>query len=183
MAFGSRRTSRSIIVKLIPIAVKYRNAGSAVLHLQGAGLNVLVGGDAQDGIWRRLITSGRLPQADTFRCSHHGGSTGPNTGAALSEVLATVRPREVIVSVGTNNQHGHPLAAVVGAARLSGARVMCTEATAQCHPALTGSVQCAGDIVLSTATAGTGYTISPDPLTHHKSIVRLNQPLCAPPAL
>lgn len=154
-----------------------RNAGSAVLHLLGEGMSVLVGGDAQDGIWRRLIASGRLPQADTFRCSHHGGHTGPDTGGALSEVLAVVKPQEVVISVGSENDYGHPLPTVVGAVRDHGARVMCTEVTARCHAALSGTEKCAGEIVLR-ADASVGYVVSPNLLEHQLSINLYAQALC-----
>jgi hypothetical protein len=78
-----------------------------------------------------LLNDG-LGEADLVRWPHHGADLhGDNDGAIASKLLATARPRFVIISVGTRNRYGHPSTRVVETARQASV-VVCTGRTQQC---------------------------------------------------
>jgi competence protein ComEC len=151
-----------------------RNHGSAVVHIQGAGSNALVGGDADGRVWERLRHEAKLPAATVLRCSHHGGSIEGVQGAISSrDLYEVVRPKVVIISAGTTNRYGHPAEATVREARAAGARVMCTQATPRCSAPAGTERPCAGDVTLHLDSG----RVAPDEVTHGASMMAL-RPLC-----
>ena len=92
------------------------------------------------------VSAGRYPPI-FLSVPHHGGNVADRRRRGESYVeyearvqedltwlySAGVRCRFAIVSVGTNNQYGHPNAKAISALRSSGAHVLCTQITPQCH--------------------------------------------------
>lgn len=79
------------------------NEWSIVLHVDTTGYDFLFMSDAQAANERAIMESGLNYRADIFRASHHGSSD------ANSKVfLETIRPKYSIISVGADNDYGHP---------------------------------------------------------------------------
>ena len=81
-------------------------------------LSVLLTADAESDVLRRLD----LGPVDVLKVSHHG-SADPG----LPALLARLRPRVAIVSVGARNPYGHPVPATLAALRAAGADVHRTD--------------------------------------------------------
>ncbi len=96
------------------------NEGSVVVALEYGAFRALLPGDA--GLAFEAELAARLPRATLLKVAHHGsaGATGP-------ELLAAVRPRVCVVSVGPN-RFGLPDARVLAALRRSGCDVFRTDA-------------------------------------------------------
>jgi Metallo-beta-lactamase superfamily len=112
------------------------NATSAVLVLTLGRTRIVYAGDATIEEWNAIRSKrgGRALVCDVLTVPHHGGRV--HTADAELDVLYThcVRPRFVIVSVGTGNRHKHPrqdvfraLSAVPG-----GCTPLCTQITDKC---------------------------------------------------
>jgi competence protein ComEC len=95
------------------------------------GLSVLLTADAESDVLDRLD----LGHVDVLKVSHHG-SADPG----LPALLARLRPRVAIVSVGARNPYGHPVPATLAALRAAGADVHRTdrEGTVVVEPARDG---------------------------------------------
>jgi len=115
------------------------NQTSAVLHLSCAGRRVIFSGDATIDAWEWLArkSSERKPlPCDIMTIPHHGGaiSTSRTQETACQRRLYTdlIRPEFGIVSVGSNNQDGHPNTKAIRALIDAGVKVLCTQMTEQC---------------------------------------------------
>ena len=111
------------------------NACSAVLRVWRGGTAVLVGGDAPLSSWVRLESNRRA--AGVIRVPHHGGEIrdGGADWKQFADLYDAVEAGVAVVSVGTNNGHGHPLPDHVISARRGGhCRLLCTQLTPRCHP-------------------------------------------------
>lgn len=75
----------------------------------------LLEGDAEKPVERRIVA--QHPEAMLLKVAHHGSASGTST-----DLLATVRPRYAVISVGARNVYGHPRREVLG--RLENARVI-----------------------------------------------------------
>lgn len=78
-------------------------------------------GDAGPGVERRVAAG--LPRGGDhiLVAPHHGGR-----GALTPQLLAALRPRVVVISVGCHNRFGMPFPEVLARARAAGARVLTT---------------------------------------------------------
>jgi len=83
---------------------KTANEASMVLRLSHAGKKFLFTADTTTETWEKLTTSGGV-SADVLQASHHGAESGFHP-----DIMKTVQPQVVVVSVG-KNQFGHPHAA------------------------------------------------------------------------
>ena len=111
-----------------------QNPTSAVLFLDVKNHRVIFAADSEFAQWQEIWRkSGRLLfSCDILAVPHHAGSsksTEQQLRSLFTEVLA---PRVVIVSVGTNNTHGHPRSDVIQAISARGIKVICTQITKQC---------------------------------------------------
>ena len=97
------------------------NDTSVVLLGEANGRRFLLTGDAEDDVDPSLLARG-LPKLDVLKVAHHGSATA--TSAAL---LAATRPTVALISVGADNDYGHPTAATLGRLRDAGARVYRTD--------------------------------------------------------
>jgi competence protein ComEC len=97
------------------------NDVSIVLLGEANGRRFLLTGDAEDDVDPSLLARG-LPRLDVLKVAHHGSATA--TSAAL---LAATRPAVALISVGADNDYGHPAPATLGRLRDVGARVYRTD--------------------------------------------------------
>lgn len=81
-----------------------RNASSCVLHVRASGLSVLLPGDIERAVERRVARkfAGELA-ADVLIAPHHGSNTSSSYA-----LLKKVSPRLAIISAGYKNAFGHP---------------------------------------------------------------------------
>jgi competence protein ComEC len=113
---------------LSPVASLVRpdqiNDASIVLLLQAPGLTVLALGDAEPAAQERLAALlARSPPAwrvDVVKVAHHGS-------ASQSErLISLLAPPLAVISVGADNDYGHPASATVDAYRAVGSTVLTT---------------------------------------------------------
>jgi competence protein ComEC len=97
------------------------NDTSIVLLGEADGRRFLLTGDAEEVVDPELLAGG-LPRIDVLKVAHHGSATA--TSAAL---LAATRPAIALVSVGTDNDYGHPAPSTLARLRDSGVRVYRTD--------------------------------------------------------
>lgn len=90
---------------LAPMSGKYDdlNDYSAVLKLQYGQTKFLFMGDAGILSEKEMLNSGEDLKADVIKIGHHGSSS-----ATSDEFLDAVQPRAAVISVGRNNDYGHP---------------------------------------------------------------------------
>jgi len=101
-----------------PVAGVDPNLRSVVLRVDGPGLSVLLGADAES----EVLTPLEPGAVQVLKVSHHG-SDDPG----LAELLADVGPSLAVVSVGAGNPFGHPAPATLGKLAASGAQVLRTD--------------------------------------------------------
>jgi len=65
------------------------------------GTTALLEGDAEKAVERRVV--GEHPEAMLLKVAHHGSATSTS-----KDLLAAVRPRYAVISVGVRNVYGHP---------------------------------------------------------------------------
>jgi competence protein ComEC len=78
------------------------NNSSVVVLLQARGLRLLLAGDIETEAQERLVASGVPLAADVLKFPHHG------SGRQSIRFLRAVRARIATVSVGEQNDYGHP---------------------------------------------------------------------------
>lgn len=104
------------------------NRSSCVLSIRGPGLSLLLGGDIDTAVERRLVSQG-LQRHDVLVAPHHGSSS-----SSSRELINTVRPLLVLISAAADNRYAFPHqevlaryaaadAPVRSTARLGGVRV------------------------------------------------------------
>ncbi len=76
--------------------------GLSVLCTAGS-YDVLITGDMNDVVERRLLKYKDLPDIELLMVGHHGSSTSTS-----EELLLAVKPEQAVISVGRNNSYGHP---------------------------------------------------------------------------
>lgn len=74
-----------------------------VVLLRYGNLAVMLTGDMETKVERRLIISGEDLDADVFKAGHHGSKT-----SSSDELLSAVSPEAAIIQVGAKNRYGHP---------------------------------------------------------------------------
>jgi competence protein ComEC len=159
-----------------------RNLASIVFRGSVYGRSLLISGDADGRVWRRLIEESKTVQADILRWPHHGGTFQRASGASIEQLLDAVQPTHVLVSVGTRNRYGHPNQEVIAAISCR-ARLACTEVTGKCHDklALPHATPCGGH--LSFTVYPDGRLVAAGGWTDHDAVVASwNHPMCVPPS-
>jgi competence protein ComEC len=78
------------------------NANSVVLRLRHLGHCFLLAGDAEEPTERALVASGLGP-CEVLKVAHHGSEY-----SSSDAFLAAVQPRYALISVGGDNDYGHP---------------------------------------------------------------------------
>lgn len=94
------------------------NNASTVVLARSRGVRMLLTGDVEPEAQRALLTAGRpLGPVDVLKVAHHGSAY------QAIELLAAVRPRAALVSVGADNDYGHPAPGTLRQLHRSGALV------------------------------------------------------------
>ncbi len=124
------------------------NETSAVVVLCCGKRKIVFPGDSSIGDWRRVRSRlGGPISADVLSVPHHGGNVAGRRQNNESTVKYSARVQQdlkwlysegvrckfAVISVGTINGYGHPKANTISALRSSGAHVLCTQITRQCH--------------------------------------------------
>lgn len=90
------------------------NSQSIVLQIDHDGSSVLLTGDTNVSVWREYIMYESINQIKSLvlLASHHGSFTFFNENRDqdydYTQHLKKISPAITIISVGSNNQHGHP---------------------------------------------------------------------------
>jgi competence protein ComEC len=98
-----------------PISPEPKNNDSMVLQVTYGNTSVLLEGDAEKAVERR-IASLHYPKADLLKVGHHGSATSTTT-----EILKSLKPSFAVISVGFRSSFGLPKPDVLQ--RLQDARV------------------------------------------------------------
>jgi competence protein ComEC len=97
------------------------NNASLVVQAEHGGVRVLLTGDIEPPAQDALLASGADLRADFLKVPHHGSAF---QSAAL---VRAVRPRAAIISVGRDNDYGHPAPSALALMASAGARVARTD--------------------------------------------------------
>ena len=103
-------------------SVKNVHEATLVTELVFASSTALLMGDAEAALERQIVASGDDLHAEVLKVGHHGSKT--STSAAL---LAAVRPKFAVISVGRKNRYGHPHQEVLDRLEAAGVRVFRTD--------------------------------------------------------
>lgn len=103
------------------------NNNSVVARLQFGAVRFLFTGDLEEAGRARMLAEhpGDALRAEVLKVAHHGSRNGTDT-----RLLRTVRPRYAVLSLGKNNEYGHPHRETLAALRAAGlpaARVLRTD--------------------------------------------------------
>lgn len=122
---------------------KDRNQGSGVLVLECQDSRVLFPGDAGQLAFTAIVKrmgNGKPVHCDIVSAPHHCGKLARSERRAEGFAncyewfySSVVSAKYVVVSAGSDNTYDHPRPEHLAAAKASGAVVMCTQITPQCH--------------------------------------------------
>jgi competence protein ComEC len=104
-----------------PVGLEPKNNDSMVLHVSYGDTSVLLEGDAEKAVERR-IASLHHPHADLLKVGHHGSAT-----STTPEILAAVRPTYAVISLGFRTSFGFPKPDVLARLQASGVHVYRTD--------------------------------------------------------
>jgi competence protein ComEC len=160
-----------------------RNRASVVMKVTANdSFTALYTGDTDDAVLRRIADQGtETLSADLLVVPHHGGSWQSSSPPLMQlvDLYEAVDPAVAVFSVGAKNRYGHPRPDQLTVPRERGVRVMCTQATVTCHPAISshaGDPGCAGDVRVRVTPQG--YEIWPPARDHRTRIEQWFQPHC-----
>jgi len=115
------------------------NQNSMVLRITYGWFSLLLMGDADTVVEKRLVSSGFNLSSQILKVGHHGG-----TSASRPEFLEKIKPLISIISVGEGNYYGYPTKRTLEALQAVGSGVYRTDTC--------------GDIIITTD--GLYYTLS-----------------------
>lgn len=98
------------------------NDSSIVLRIDYGEISFLFTGDAEDWSEYMMIDAGVNLKANVLKVSHHGSGT-----ASTEEFLRAVQPEYAVISVGKNNEYGHPHKNVLDRLTTTGAKILRTD--------------------------------------------------------
>lgn len=99
------------------------NYNSLVIHIKMKQRNVLLMGDANIAVEKKLLDAGRLPnRIDTLIVGHHGWHN-----ASSEALLKQLKPSQAIISINANNGRGYPHASVLQRLQQHGATISRTD--------------------------------------------------------
>lgn len=85
-----------------------KNDNSIVLYSEICGYNFLFTGDISSSIEKQIINDNPDISVDVLKVAHHGSKT-----SSCEEFISTITPQYAIISVGENNNYGHPDESVI----------------------------------------------------------------------
>jgi competence protein ComEC len=104
-----------------PVGLEPKNNDSMVLRVSYRGTSVLLEGDAEKVVERR-IASLHPEHADLLKVGHHGSAT-----STTPEILEATHPTYAVISVGYRNSFGLPKASVIERLQAAGVHVYRTD--------------------------------------------------------
>ncbi|MGB8115157.1 MAG: ComEC/Rec2 family competence protein [Candidatus Sulfotelmatobacter sp.] len=104
-----------------PVGLEPKNNDSMVLHVSYGATSVLLEGDAEKAVERR-IASLHPDHADLLKVGHHGSNT-----STTPEILEAIHPAYALISVGFRNSFGLPKPSVLERLQTSGVHVYRTD--------------------------------------------------------
>jgi competence protein ComEC len=104
-----------------PVGPKPTNNDSMVLRVSVGNSSVLLEGDAEKQVERRIAAL-HHPTANLIKVGHHGSDN-----ATTPELVAATRPQFAVISVGSGNSFGLPKFEILGRLANAGARVYRTD--------------------------------------------------------
>jgi competence protein ComEC len=104
-----------------PVGLEPKNNDSMVLHVTYGETSVLLEGDAEKAVERRIASQHHF-HADLLKVGHHGGAT-----STTPEILAAVKPSFAVISLGFRTNFGFPKPEVLQRLQASGAQVYRTD--------------------------------------------------------
>ena len=104
-----------------PVGLEPRNNDSMVLQVSYGKTSVLLEGDAEKAVERR-IASLHHPRADLLKVGHHGSAT-----STTPEILQSAKPSFAVISVGFRTSFGLPKPDVLARLQASGAHIYRTD--------------------------------------------------------
>ena len=84
------------------------NNGSVVAELRSGRFSALLTGDAELPVEAMLLARGAVGDVDLLKVGHHG-----STSSSSEAFLAALQPGVALISVGADNDYGHPHAATL----------------------------------------------------------------------
>jgi competence protein ComEC len=84
------------------------NNNSVVTRLAYGAMTVLLTGDIEAEVEHQLVAQGTPLRSTVLKAAHHGGCS-----STTQEFLEAVDPEVVVISVGADNEFGHPCAEVL----------------------------------------------------------------------
>jgi competence protein ComEC len=104
-----------------PVGLAPKNNDSMVLYVSYGETSVLLEGDAEKAVERRIATL-HHPHADLLKVGHHGSAT-----STTPEILAATKPTFAVISLGYRTSFGFPKPDVLERLQNSGAHVYRTD--------------------------------------------------------
>jgi competence protein ComEC len=104
-----------------PVGLEPKNNDSTVLRVSYGGTSVLLEGDAEKAVVRRIAAL-HHPHADLLKVGHHGSAT-----STTPEILQCVKPLYAVISVGSHTSYGLPKADVIARLQAAGTRIYRTD--------------------------------------------------------
>jgi len=98
------------------------NNTSTVSQLVYGNNNFLFTGDIAQSVEKKIINRGTAIDADVLKISHHGSK-----GSSSEEFISRVSPSVVVISVGKDNQYGHPASETLETLKKFAIRVLRTD--------------------------------------------------------
>jgi competence protein ComEC len=104
-----------------PVGLEPKNNDSMVMHVSYGGTSVLLEGDAEKAVERR-IASLHPEHADLLKVGHHGSAT-----STTPEILVATKPTFAVISVGFHTSYGLPKPDVLTRLEAAGIHVYRTD--------------------------------------------------------
>jgi competence protein ComEC len=102
-------------------AIEPGNPASITLHVTGEGASLLLTGDLGEDAQDALLAAGPLPHVDVVKVAHHGSSDqSPAFYAAAAAAYG-------VISVGADNDYGHPTRRLLQILRVTGTQAVRTD--------------------------------------------------------
>lgn len=98
------------------------NSNCIVARLVYGKTAFYLAGDAEKQTEQRVLASGLPLQSDLYKVAHHGSAH-----SSTPELLARMKPSVAIISVGADNEYGHPTREALQRLQAAGARVYRTD--------------------------------------------------------
>jgi competence protein ComEC len=120
-AFGGTQVRVLFPPRDLPVGTKPQNNDSLVLHVSYGKSSVLLEGDAEKQVERRMATMEDV-RADLLKVGHHGSAN-----ATTPELVAAAKPAFAVISVGAGNSFGLPRIETLSRLAAAGTQVYRTD--------------------------------------------------------